>query len=176
MDVGDDAKVPVCFDQVGPSRIRISPVNILPKSKHGSLNDDGQVVEVVNEDIRPTGSSPTTATAFELRERASRTLPQNLLRCVGLNTELEDGQPWILKVVKILFYGDRVKDNAISQGRGPSHDAPRFFSFTATSDCVSMITDTYILEEFQEHELFMDMDTCPLRLIQLDLHGFGLGD
>lgn len=38
-----------------------------------------------------------------------------------------------------------------------------------------MITDTYILEEFEEHELFMDMETCPLRLIQLDLHRFGLG-
>ena len=37
-----------------------------------------------------------------------------------------------------------------------------------------MITDTYILEEFEEHELFMDMNTCPLRLIQLDLHRFGL--
>lgn len=37
-----------------------------------------------------------------------------------------------------------------------------------------MITDVYILEEFEEHELFMDMDTCPLRLIQLDLHRFGL--
>lgn len=39
-----------------------------------------------------------------------------------------------------------------------------------------MITDTYILEEFEEHELFMDMETCPLRLIQLDLHRFGLGN
>jgi hypothetical protein len=38
-----------------------------------------------------------------------------------------------------------------------------------------MITDTYILEEFEEHELFMDMETCPLRLIQLDLHRFSLG-
>lgn len=57
----------------------------------------------------------------------------------------------------------------------PTHDAPRFFSFTATSECVSMITDTYILDEFEEHELFMDMETCPLRLIQLDLHRFGLG-
>jgi hypothetical protein len=38
-----------------------------------------------------------------------------------------------------------------------------------------MITDTYILEEFEEHELFMDMETCPLRLIQLDLHRFDLG-
>jgi hypothetical protein len=38
-----------------------------------------------------------------------------------------------------------------------------------------MITDTYILKEFEEHELFMDMETRPLRLIQLDLHRFGLG-
>ena len=57
----------------------------------------------------------------------------------------------------------------------PTREAPRFFSFTATSECVSMITDTYILEEFEEHELFMDMETCTLRLIQLDLQRFGLG-
>ncbi|KAG0213517.1 hypothetical protein BGX28_004153 [Mortierella sp. GBA30] len=120
-------------------------------------------------------ASPTTATTFELRQQAIRTLPENSLRCVGLNTELETGhQPWILKVIKILFYHDKVKEAAIRSGRQPPHEAPRFFSFTATSECVSMITDTYILEEFEEHELFMDMDTCPLRLIQLDLHRFGL--
>ncbi|KAF9322024.1 hypothetical protein BG003_008215 [Podila horticola] len=120
-------------------------------------------------------ASPTTATAFEVRQQAIRTLPENYLRCVGLNTELEAGhQPWILKVIKILFYHDKVKEKAIQAGRGPEHDAPRFFSFTVTSECVSMITDVYILEEFEEHELFMDMDTCPLRLIQLDLHRFGL--
>lgn len=39
-----------------------------------------------------------------------------------------------------------------------------------------MITDSYILDEFEEHELFMDMETHPLRLIQLDLHCFGLGE
>ncbi|KAG0273420.1 hypothetical protein BGZ96_004855 [Linnemannia gamsii] len=120
-------------------------------------------------------ASPTTATAFELRQQADRTLPENSLRCVGLNTELEAGhQPWLLKIIKILFYHEKVKDEATLAGNGPTHDAPRFFSFTATSECVSMITDTYILEEFEEHELFMDMETCPLRLIQLDLHRFGL--
>ncbi|KAF9151887.1 hypothetical protein BG015_006084 [Linnemannia schmuckeri] len=120
-------------------------------------------------------ASPTTTTAFELRQQANRTLPENSLRCVGLNTELEAGhQPWLLKIIKILFYHDKVKEEATLAGNGPIHDAPRFFSFTATSECVSMITDTYILEEFEEHELFMDMETCPLRLIQLDLHRFGL--
>ncbi|KAF9386213.1 hypothetical protein CPC16_007691 [Podila verticillata] len=120
-------------------------------------------------------ASPATATAFELRQQAIRTLPENYLRCVGLNTELEAGhQPWILKVIKILFYHDKVKEKAIQAGRRPEHDAPRFFSFTVTSECVSMITDVYILQEFEEYELFMDMDTCPLRLIQLDLHRFGL--
>ncbi|KAK3832053.1 MAG: hypothetical protein JOS17DRAFT_742802 [Linnemannia elongata] len=120
-------------------------------------------------------ASPTTTTAFEVRQQADRTLPENSLRCVGLNTELEAGhQPWLLKIIKILFYHDKVKEEATLAGNGPTHDAPRFFSFTATSECVSMITDTYILEEFEEHELFMDMETCPLRLIQLDLHRFGL--
>ncbi|KAF9194498.1 hypothetical protein BGZ50_006223 [Haplosporangium sp. Z 11] len=130
-----------------------------------------------NEDeYNMANASPTTMTTFELRQQAIRKLPENSLRCVGLNTELEDGhQPWILKVIKILFYHDKVKEQANCHGRGPKHDAPHFFSFTATSECVSMITDTYILEEFEEHELFMDMETCPLRLIQLDLQRFGLG-
>ncbi|KAF9130851.1 GATS protein-like 3 [Mortierella sp. 14UC] len=120
-------------------------------------------------------ASPTTTTAFEIRQQANRTLPENSLRCVGLNTDLEAGhQPWLLKIIKILFYHDKVKEQAILAGNGPAHDAPRFFSFTATSECVSMITDTYILKEFEEHELFMDMETCSYRLIQLDLHRFGL--
>lgn len=64
-------------------------------------------------------ASPTTATAFEVRQQAIRTLPENYLRCVGLNTELEAGhQLWILKVIKILFYHDKVKEKAIQAGRG----------------------------------------------------------
>lgn len=64
-------------------------------------------------------ASPATATAFELRQEAIRTLPENYLRCVGLNTELEAGhQAWILKIIKILFYHDKVKEKAIQAGRG----------------------------------------------------------
>ncbi|ORZ04578.1 hypothetical protein BCR41DRAFT_195846 [Lobosporangium transversale] len=148
---------------------QVPPLDIISAQKHGRIS-----VELGDAAIPPK-ASPTTATAFELRQQAIRTSPQNTLRCVGLNTDLESGhQPWILKVIKILFYHDKIKQVAIDTGRGPTHDAPRFFSFTATADCVSMITDTYILEEFEEHELFMDHDTCPLRLIQLDLRRFGL--
>lgn len=64
-------------------------------------------------------ASPTTTTAFELRQQADRTLPENSLRCVGLNTELEAGhQPWLLKIIKILFYHDKVKDEATLAGNG----------------------------------------------------------
>ncbi|KAF9976724.1 hypothetical protein BGZ73_007949, partial [Actinomortierella ambigua] len=154
----------------------------------------------------PGAASPTTTTAFELRHQAIRTLPENLLRCVGLNTELEMGPPrWMLKVIKILFYEDRVKvprgrgracsrravyddnydddddddddEEESEEGSSPAWRAttPRFFSFTATADSVSMITDVEILEtEFEEHELFMSLDQCPLRLIRLDLHRFDL--
>ncbi|KAF9166598.1 hypothetical protein DFQ26_007412 [Actinomortierella ambigua] len=148
-------------------------------------------------------ASPTTTTAFELRHQAIRTLPENLLRCVGLNTELEMGPPrWMLKVIKILFYEDcvqvpvrrergRMRGRTFSDSDSDDHEdddsdeeasstttttIPRFFSFTATADSVSMITDVEILEaEFEEHELFMSLDDqCPLRLIRLDLHRFGL--
>ncbi|KAI8595532.1 hypothetical protein EDD21DRAFT_390980 [Dissophora ornata] len=166
---------------------QLMPLDIVSAQQHGRGTTPtaamGEWPEEIAEDessgeydeIQLPKASPTTTTAFELRQQAVRTLPQNSLRCVGLNTDLETGhQPWILKIIKILFYHEKVKDAAIEAGRGPTHDAPRFFSFTATSDSVSMITDTYILEEFEEHELFMDMETCPLRLIQLDLHRFGL--
>ncbi|KAG0217949.1 GATS protein-like 3 [Mortierella sp. GBA43] len=127
------------------------------------------------DDSQLAKASPTTTTAIEIRQQAVRMLPQNCLRCVGLNTDLESGhQAWILKIIKILFYHDKVKEEANRAGNGPSYDAPRFFSFTTTSECVSMIADTYILKEFEEHELFMDMETPSLRLIQLDLHCFGL--
>ncbi|KAF9902507.1 hypothetical protein EC991_004839 [Linnemannia zychae] len=159
---------------------QLVPLDIYSAQRHGkgsestwsenfAGNEGGYDVTMLSK------ASPTTTTAFEIRQQANRTLPENSLRCVGLNTELEAGhQPWLLKIIKILFYHDKIKEEAILAGNGPTHDAPRFFSFTATSECVSMITDTYILEEFEEHELFMDMETCPLRLIQLDLHRFGL--
>ncbi|KAG0055960.1 hypothetical protein BGZ83_006885 [Gryganskiella cystojenkinii] len=151
------------------------PLDIFSAQRHHHEESEGQGRRDEYDENLLNKSSPTTTTAFELRQQAVRTLPENFLRCVGLNTDLEVGhQPWILKIIKILFYHDEVKEAAISAGRGPNHNAPRFFSFTATSECVSMITDTYILEEFEEHELFMDMNTCPLRLIQLDLHRFGL--
>ncbi|KAF9169772.1 GATS protein-like 3 [Mortierella sp. AD011] len=158
---------------------QLLPLDIASAQHHGmnakERSKDSSEDAIGCDDSQIFKASPTTATAFELRQRAVRTVPQNTLRCVGLNTDLEaDHQPWILKVIKILFYNEKVKEDATRHGRGPVHDAPRFFSFTATSECVSMITDTYILEEFEEHELFMDMETCPLRLIQLDLHRFGL--
>ncbi|KAF9113946.1 hypothetical protein BGX27_000477 [Mortierella sp. AM989] len=157
---------------------QLSPLNILSAQQHGrktEWSEGNPKVEIGHGGSHLSKASPTTATAYELRQQAIRTVPQNTLRCVGLNTDLEaDHQPWILKIIKILFYHEKVKEEAARNERGPIHDAPRFFSFTATSECVSMITDTYILEEFEEHELFMDMETCPLRLIQLDLHRFGL--
>ncbi|KAF9208042.1 GATS protein-like 3 [Haplosporangium sp. Z 27] len=158
---------------------QLLPLDIISAQQHGRKTTGWTNIKTEEEggyDTSPLSkASPTTATAFELRQQATRTVPQNTLRCVGLNTDLEtDHQPWIIKVIKILFYNEKVKEEAIRNEKGPAHDAPRFFSFTATSECVSMITDTYILEEFEEHELFMDIETCPLRLIQLDLHRFGL--
>ncbi|KAF9344464.1 hypothetical protein BGX34_005649 [Mortierella sp. NVP85] len=151
---------------------QLLPLDIISAHQRGArgADEDGYY-----DDTPLAKASPTTTTAIEIRQQAVRTLPQNTLRCVGLNVDLESGhQPWILKVIKILFYDDKVREEAVHAGNGPKYDAPRFFSFTVTSECVSMITDTYILKEFEEHELFMDMETRPLRLIQLDLHRFGL--
>ncbi|KAI7829877.1 hypothetical protein BC939DRAFT_324104 [Gamsiella multidivaricata] len=177
----EDVENTVQVDTIDGLARQLMPLDIVSAQQHGRGAPTWTSAESADIDaeygvrLELLKASPTTTTAFELRQQAVRTLPQNSLRCVGLNTDLEAGhQPWILKVIKILFYHDEIKKEAIRAGRGPTHDAPRFFSFTATSECVSMITDTYILEEFEEHELFMDMETHPLRLIQLDLHRFGL--
>ncbi|CAO3572074.1 unnamed protein product [Mortierella alpina] len=166
-------------DIMDTSLKQVLPLDILSAQRHdkedSAWSESFAGNERAHEDMQLAKASPTTATTLELRQQAIRTLPENNLRCVGLNTELEAGhQPWILKIIKILFYHDKVKEEAARFGRQPTREAPRFFSFTATSECVSMITDTYILEEFEEHELFMDMETCTLRLIQLDLQRFGL--
>ncbi|KAF9944340.1 hypothetical protein BGZ65_012209, partial [Modicella reniformis] len=158
---------------------QLQPLDIVSAHQRGRRVVDWSRASSLNEDTYDgtplIKASPTTTTAIEIRQQAVRTMPHNCLRCVGLNTDLETGhQPWILKIIKILFYHDKIKEEAIQSGRGPTYDAPRFFSFTATSECVSMIADTYIFDEFEEHELFMDMETFPLRLIQLDLHCFGL--
>ncbi|KAI1300683.1 hypothetical protein EDD11_006062 [Mortierella claussenii] len=176
-DDGDiDENIVSDVNLVHASAQQLMPLDIISAQRRGrgAVSTENYQEEEYSEAQLPK-ASPTTATTLELRQQANRTLPLNTLRCVGLNTDLEAAyQPWILKIIKILFYHDKVKDEAVCAGRGPTHDAPRFFSFTATSECVSMITDTYILEEFEEHELFMDNETCPLRLIQLDLHRFGL--
>lgn len=50
-------------------------------------------------------------------------------------------------------------------------DQTRFFSYTATSEGVSLIADQHILHLFEEEALFQEQDTVPLRVIQVNLAG-----
>ncbi|RUS32707.1 ACT domain-containing protein, partial [Jimgerdemannia flammicorona] len=88
---------------------------------------------------------------------------RNELRCAGLNRDFI--QSWALNIIKVLFYPEMVAGS----------ENPRFFSYTATNDGISLITDHYILEEFEEHMLNVSDNTPPLRLIQVDLAGANLG-
>lgn len=101
---------------------QISPLNILSAQQHGrktEWSEGNPKVEIGHGGSHLSKASPTTATAYELRQQAIRTVPQNTLRCVGLNTDLEaDHQPWILKIIKILFYHEKVKEEAARNERG----------------------------------------------------------
>jgi len=102
----------------------LNPLDISSAQRHGkgpgsSWSEDFAGNEGEYGEMMLSKASPTTATAFEIRQQANRTLPENSLRCVGLNTELEAAhQPWLLKIIKILFYHDKVKEEATLTGHG----------------------------------------------------------
>lgn len=103
---------------------QLVPLDIYSAQRHGkgsgsTWSESFAGNESGYEETMLAKASPTTTTAFEVRQQADRTLPENSLRCVGLNTELEAGhQPWLLKIIKILFYHDRVKEEATLAGNG----------------------------------------------------------
>lgn len=106
----------------GTDRKQVIPLNIVCAQRHdkeaSAWSESLAGNERAHEDMQLAKASPTTATTLELRQQAIRTLPENNLRCVGLNTELEtEHQPWILKIIKILFYHDKIKEEAARLGR-----------------------------------------------------------
>ncbi|OZJ05714.1 hypothetical protein BZG36_01427 [Bifiguratus adelaidae] len=91
--------------------------------------------------------------------RWERSVIANQLKCVGLDRNFVDD--WAMSVMKVMFYPDLVQ--------GYRTDTPRFFSYTASDEGISLITDIEVLNEFQPHWVNQSMDTPPMRLIQVDL-------
>ncbi|KAI8136536.1 hypothetical protein BJV82DRAFT_647129 [Fennellomyces sp. T-0311] len=93
----------------------------------------------------------------------SSVLP-NALRCAGLNPHSRAS--WSSTLLKVMSFPDLLDE--------ARNDQTRFFSYTATSDGISLLADSHIFELFQEEALFQDEDTVPLRVIQVNLAGTNL--
>lgn len=124
---------------------QLMPLDIYSAQRHGNgstWSEDFAGNEGGYDETMLAKASPTTTTAFEVRQQAERTLPENSLRCVGLNTELEAGhQPWLLKIIKILFYHDKVKEEAALAGNG--YVPYRLFTRLLFSSCLWVKTNTF---------------------------------
>ncbi|KAL1916912.1 uncharacterized protein VTP21DRAFT_5109 [Calcarisporiella thermophila] len=85
------------------------------------------------------------------------------LRCVGLSSEYMS--QWALVLIKCLLYPDMIE----------GYDAsPRFFSYTASVEGVSLVIDQHLLRCFDDYVLQMDSSEAPYRLIQIDLGKYTL--
>ncbi|KAI9248453.1 hypothetical protein EDC94DRAFT_664238 [Helicostylum pulchrum] len=85
----------------------------------------------------------------------------NELQCVGLNRHYRSD--WVTTVLKILCYPDLMLDC--------SQNHKRFCSFVATSQDISLIADTHIVESIDENLLMKEEDGSNLRVIQVHFSG-----
>ncbi|KAF7729268.1 GATS protein-like 3 [Apophysomyces ossiformis] len=90
---------------------------------------------------------------------------QSEMRCVGLNPHYRSA--WAMTLLKVLAYPELVIDNY-------STENTRFFSYTASSEGISLITDNRFLAEFEQDVIFQEEDSASLRVIQVNLAGSNL--
>jgi len=106
---------------------------------------------------------------IEVRRQCKKSLSDRNLRLIGLNREYMEG--WALIIMKIMFYPELLMTEEELENDCNS----RFFSYTATSEGISLIVEEQILELFEEHMINMSLTPRPLRCIQIDLTSFGVG-
>ncbi|KAG2186616.1 hypothetical protein INT44_002840 [Umbelopsis vinacea] len=97
----------------------------------------------------------------DLSQSWEQTVLDNELRCVGLNKHA-DAASWCMSILKILLYPDMIEGYRDTK-------TPRFFSYTSTCEGVSLMTDQYILDTFDENIICGTDDESPLRVIQVNL-------
>ncbi|KAI9258009.1 hypothetical protein BDA99DRAFT_514989 [Phascolomyces articulosus] len=90
---------------------------------------------------------------------------ENELQCAGLNPHYRSS--WATTMLKVMSFPELLSDGTVG-------NEARFFSYTATSDGISLLADQYILDLFEEEALFQDEDAVPLRVIQVNLAGTNL--
>ncbi|KAI9032675.1 hypothetical protein CLU79DRAFT_727401 [Phycomyces nitens] len=88
------------------------------------------------------------------------------LRCVGLNPHYRSH--YINTVLKIICYPETILKNY-------NNKETRFFSYTTSSDGISLVADRRILDLFEDDHVFQDEDTgSSFRVIQVNLAGSNL--
>ncbi|KAL0089603.1 hypothetical protein J3Q64DRAFT_1729410 [Phycomyces blakesleeanus] len=115
------------------------------------------------------------AVSISVDPRISNIYPRDLfescvledeLRCVGLNPHYRS--QYINTVLKIICYPEMILKNY-------NNEETRFFSYTASSDGISLVADRRILELFSDDQIFQDEDTgSSFRVIQVNLAGSNL--
>ncbi|KXS13208.1 hypothetical protein M427DRAFT_136786 [Gonapodya prolifera JEL478] len=101
----------------------------------------------------------------EVRRETHRQVLSHTLRLVGLNRDYAEW--WGVRLVKLIFYPDDAASTSTAS----------FFSYTATSDGVSVVAEESVVAQFGENMVHMPGDGGQheaLRCIQVDLEQFGL--
>ncbi|KAI9595744.1 ACT domain-containing protein [Syncephalis fuscata] len=97
----------------------------------------------------------------DMRHRCPKTVPTNHLTMVGLNREHQDG--WAMRVLELLFYPE-----LLQQRRDR-----RFVSYTLTGDGISLVTNSEVLDNFDEYTLNRSLIPASLRVVQIHLASLG---
>ncbi|KAI7902822.1 uncharacterized protein BX663DRAFT_531305 [Cokeromyces recurvatus] len=96
------------------------------------------------------------------KENFERSVLSDEFQCVGLNHHYRS--EWAMTVLKILSYPELISFDTDK----------RFFSYTATSDGISLIANQRILNLFEPESIFRDEESQTFRVIQVNLAGSNL--
>ncbi|KAJ2956277.1 hypothetical protein NQZ79_g7847 [Umbelopsis isabellina] len=144
---------------------------VLSLMHHGFEFDQESVDEELG-DLEVLKQPPSIATdtrvipedeqyAADLSPTWEQTVLDNELRCVGLNKHA-DVASWSMAILKILLYPDMIDGYRDTT-------TPRFFSYTSTCEGVSLLTEQYIIDSFDENIICGTEDETPLRVVQINL-------
>ncbi|CEP15611.1 hypothetical protein [Parasitella parasitica] len=100
--------------------------------------------------------------SLALEEEFEKSVLTDELQCVGLNPHCRSD--WAMTVLKILSYPELISPDG-------SQDDTRFFSYTASSDGISLIANQNILDLFEPDAIFQDEESQTYRVIQVSLAG-----
>ncbi|KAG2201413.1 hypothetical protein INT47_001462 [Mucor saturninus] len=101
-----------------------------------------------------------------VEEGFERSVLHDELQCVGLNPHYRS--EWAMTVLKILSYPELISTTDFKQ------DDTRFFSYTASSDGISLLANQRILDLFEPDAIFQDEGSQTYRVIQVNLAGSNL--